>query len=283
MPTIDIEHLQTWVGSQETKVDDITLFPARALDAALDNTSILNKGDALPGFWEWMYFLATPKRVATGIDGHPNRGGFFPPVPLPRRMWAAGKQERFKDLIIGQEAKRISTIKSVDLKEGSTGNLVFVGVNHTFHQNNELCISQDQNIVYREDPAPDAPLPPIKQPPADPTWSVNKLADSVLLFRYSALTYNSHRIHYDKPYATTQEHYPGLVVHGPLLVTLLLNQARKELPETIIKQFKFRAVRPTFENKDFKVQGKLDGDQLSLWSVDHEGALCMQLDAELTS
>lgn len=197
MTDIDISHLQEWVGKQESKDDDIGLFPAQALAAMLDNKVLPVKGDALPAFWEWLYFLASPFSDATGADGHPEKGGFLPPVPLARRMWAAGEVECFQSLIIGQTATRLSTIESVDLKSGSTGTLVFVNVRHDISQNDELCISQVQNIVYREQPAANAPLPPVKPAPEASEFSKQITPDPVLLFRYSALTYNGHRIHYD--------------------------------------------------------------------------------------
>lgn len=283
MSSIDIAHLQTWVGKQETLKDDISLFPAQALAAALDNEVLPQKEDDLPPFWEWMYFLPTPKASATGADGHPAKGGFLPPVPLPRRMWAAGEASYINALKIGQPATRVSTIESVDLKEGSTGTLVFVAVKHEISQNNVLCISQTQNIVYREQPAADAPLPPVKAPPAEPLWSKVITPDPVLLFRYSALTFNGHRIHYDRNYAIQEELYSALVVHGPLLVTLLMELKRSELPNERINHIKFRAVRPTFDDKPFKVEGKHEDGKLQLWSVDNDNAMCMKLDAKLAS
>lgn len=281
MSAIDIEYLKQWVGKQQAQHDDITLFPARALAAALNNASLPEKGDALPLFWEWMYFLPTPLGSETGKDGHPDKGGFLPPVPLPRRMWAAGEVELNHPLLIGQEAKRVSTIESVELKEGSTGTLVFVNVRHDIYQNESLCISQVQNIVYREQPGERSELPPGKPAPEDAQFSAEIDPDPVLLFRYSALTYNGHRIHYDRDYAVDEELYSALVVHGPLLVTLLLELQRHELVERTIKQFKFRAVRPTFDKDSFSVAGKLEGNTLSLWSADAGGNTCMTIKAEL--
>jgi len=281
MTDIDIASLQQWVGRQESKDDDISLFPAQALAAALDNEHIPQKGDELPSFWEWIYFLATPRASATGSDGHPEKGGFLPPVPLPRRMWAAGEVENHKPLIIGQSATRLSTIESVDLKSGSTGTLVFVNVKHEISQNGDLCITQVQNIVYREQPAANAPLPPAKPAPEAFDFSKQVTPDPVLLFRYSALTYNGHRIHYDRNYAIEEELYSALVVHGPLLVTLLLELQRHNLADSTLGKFKFRAVRPTFDNASFTVAGKQEGNQLSLWSADNSGALCMTVKAEL--
>lgn len=281
MTDIDIAHLQEWVGKQETHEDDITLFQARALAAALDNKTLPEKGDELPAFWEWMYFLPTPNASATGHDGHPSKGGFLPPVPLPRRMWAAGSVERFKALVIGQAAKRTSTIESVELKQGSTGTLVFVNVKHDIYQSDELCISQVQNIVYREAPTERAELPPGKPAPTECDASKELTADPVLLYRFSALTYNGHRIHYDRDYAVNEELYPALVVHGPLLVTLLLELQRHELSDVTLKKFKFRAMRPTFDINPFSVSLKREGDALSLWSADHDGFICMSINAEL--
>jgi len=282
MTDIDITYLQEWVGKQETKEDDISLFQAQALAAALDNDLVPQKGDELPPFWEWMYFLATPKASATGADGHPDKGGFLPPVPLPRRMWAAGEVEISNALVIGKPATRLSSIESVELKSGSTGTLVFVNVKHDISQDGVLCISQVQNIVYREQPAADAPMPPAKEAPTEQDFTKTITPDPVLLFRYSALTYNGHRIHYDRTYATEEEFYSALVVHGPLLVTLLLELQRENLAVKALKKFKFRAVRPTFDNHVFNVSGKRDGNALSLWSSDQDNALCMTVKAELS-
>lgn len=280
MTELNLETLQTWVGRQETLEDDISLFPARALAGALDCAVTPQKGDALPPFWEWLYFLPTPSASATGADGHPAKGGFLPPVPLPRRMWAAGEADYLQPLLIGQSAQRISTIESVELKSGSTGALVFVNVRHDIFQNGIRCITQVQNLVYRDHPAPGAPQPPAKAAPTDPEWSRIIQPDPVLLFRYSALTYNGHRIHYDRPYAMQEEGYPALVVHGPLLVTLLLDLLRHSLPDTPLRKIRFRATRPTYDSHPFNVQGKWDAKTLRFWSADHEGALCMSLDAE---
>lgn len=283
MTDIDIKKLQTWVGKQETKQDDIGLFPAQALAAALNNDHVPEKGDALPPFWEWLYFLPTPRGDATGLDGHPDKGGFLPPVPLPRRMWAAGEVECHQALIIGKPATRLSTIESVELKTGSTGVLVFVNVRHDISQEDVLCISQVQNIVYREQPTEKTDLPPGKSAPAELDFMQLVKPDPVLLFRYSALTYNGHRIHYDRDYAINDELYPALVVHGPLLVTLLLELKRQHFEKEVLKKFKFRAVRPTFDTAAFSVSVKRNGENLSLWSADESGSLCMSIQATLAN
>ncbi|ARU56241.1 transcriptional regulator LysR family [Oleiphilus messinensis] len=278
---IDLPRLTSWIGKTETQTDDITLFPAKALAAALDHHLLIDKGDELPPFWEWLYFLPTPRASATGADGHPQKGGFLPPVPLPRRMWAAGEVSQQRPIRVGLPATRNSKIESVDLKQGKSGTLIFVKVHHSISQNEEICVSQIQNIVYREHPAPDAPLPPPQSPPANPDWQLAISADPVLLFRYSALTYNGHRIHYDRTYATEQEFYPGLVVHGPLLVTLLLNQFQKQHPEIKIANYNFKAVRPTFDQNRIGLAGKLNDNTFELWSSDQDNALCMKIQGTL--
>lgn len=283
MTGIDIDYLKTWEGKQETKEDDITLFPAQALAAALNNEHVPQKGDALPPFWEWLYFLPTPRGDATGADGHPDKGGFLPPVPLPRRMWAAGEVECIRPLIIGQPASRVSTIDSVELKSGSSGTLVFVNVRHDISQAGELCISQVQNIVYREAATEPTILPPGKSASADLDVMHLVKPDPVLLFRYSALTYNGHRIHYDRDYAVQEEFYPALVVHGPLLVTLLLELKHQHYGKLNLNSFKFRAVRPTFDTAAFSVSAKQNGKDLSLWSADESGSVCMTLQAILSN
>ena len=280
---IDIEHLQEWVGNSVEMEDDISLFQARALAAALDNETVPVKGDALPPFWEWMYFLPTPTARETGEDGHPDKGGFLPPVPLPRRMWAAGEAKYEQDLIIGQPASRTSTIESVELKSGRSGTLVFVNVRHDIYQNDALCVSQVQNIVYREaSEDTEFKLPPGKPAPSTAAFSEALEADPGVLFRYSALTYNGHRIHYDRPYTTQDEGYPGLVVHGPLLVTLLLELPRKHVGERKVSEFRFRAMRPTFGQQPFTIAGVEKDGELKLWSADFENCLCMSIDATLT-
>jgi 3-methylfumaryl-CoA hydratase len=282
MTDLDIDFLKQWEGRQEVKNDDISLFPAQALAAALNNDHIPQKGDALPVFWEWLYFLPTPRGDATGADGHPDKGGFLPPVPLPRRMWAAGEVDCLKALIIGEPATRVSTIESVELKSGSSGTLVFVNVRHDISQGGGLCISQVQNIVYREAAGGPSELPPGKSASADLDVMHLVKPDPVLLFRYSALTYNGHRIHYDRDYAVREEFYPALVVHGPLLVTLLLELQRQHFSKFRAKSFKFRAVRPTFDTAAFSVSAKRKGAELSLWSADESGSVCMTLTAQLT-
>jgi 3-methylfumaryl-CoA hydratase len=285
MSTIDLEHLRQWVGRERSVHGMLSVFPAQALSAALDHADVPVAGDALPPAWQWLYFVDTPRASATGKDGHPalgpDAGSFLPPVPLPRRMWAAGSFDVLQALKLGQAAVRTTAIKSVEAKTGKSGTLVFVTLAHQISQDGQLCVREAQNLVYREMPTAPAPLPPGEPAPTDADWTRTITPDPVLLFRYSALSYNGHRIHYDRPYAIEQEFYPALVVHGPLLATLLLDLLHEKLPDVRVASYRFRAMRPTFDTSAFQISGKRDGDSVSLWTTDHEGCLGMSATARL--
>jgi 3-methylfumaryl-CoA hydratase len=281
--TIDIDFLKTWIGKERLRQDDLSPFKAQALAAALDREDSLQTGDELPPSWQWLYFVDTPQASATGVDGHPKTGGFLPPAPLPRRMWAAGNYTIHKPLVLGRVAEQHSVIKSVDLKTGKSGTLLFVTVEHNTRQDGELCLREEQNIVYRDMPTAPAPLPAGETAPQDADWRMEITPDPVLLFRYSALTYNGHRIHYDRDYAVNTEFYPALVVHGPLLATLLAELVAKNIPEARMETFAFRAQRPSFDTDKFTVCGKRDGDTLSLWTCSHDGFIGMTAKVKLRS
>lgn len=281
MSQIDIDFLRTWVGKENSVTDDFNPFPARALAAALDHSDLPSKGDALPLPWHWLYFLDTPTASATGCDGHPKKGGFLPPVPLPRRMWAAGSLQVDQPLLLGTSAQRKSTIRSVELKEGKSGALVFVTIEHVLQQNGQVCIREEQNVVYRDMPLAAIPLPLGEIALDNADWCKSLVPDPVLLFRFSALTYNCHRIHYDRKYAIEDEFYPALVVHGPLLATLLLDLVIANCEGERVAKFGFRAVRPTFDLGPLTVSGKRAGNQVSLWSADHQGFVGMTANAVL--
>ncbi|RKJ99248.1 FAS1-like dehydratase domain-containing protein [Alicycliphilus denitrificans] len=317
--TIDtalLAHLQTWQGRTETLGDSIAAVPVQALSATLDRDDPAPAaGTPLPPLWHWMYFLPHARASEIGPDGHPKRGGFLPPVPLPRRMWAGGRLawEPANPLCVGQQVQRRSTIRSVKHKAGRTGELLFVLVEHQYHNERGLALTEEHDIVYRSAPTPHAPTlgtgvsslppegalaarggpsplagdpaPPPQTPPlaGQQAWSRTIAADDVLLFRYSALTFNGHRIHYDRKYVTEVEGYPGLIVHGPLIATLLLDLLRREMPGAQVAAFDFRAVRPTFDLHPFSVHGRpsADGRTVELWAQDHEGFLTMQGTATL--
>jgi 3-methylfumaryl-CoA hydratase len=283
---IDLAHLQTWIGREQVVVDDLSPHPARALSAALERPGYTPPlpvvGDALPPAWQWLYFVDTPSRLQTGADGHPRTGGFLPPVPLPRRMWAAGHFTVHAPLVLGTPAEKHSVVSHVDLKQGSSGTLVFVTVTHTLRQGGQVCIDEEQNLVYRAMPTAPAPLPVGESAPLDADWRIAVQPDPVLLFRFSALTYNGHRIHYDRPYAIEQEFYPALVVHGPLQATLLADSVRAHCPGCGITDFRFRAQRPLFDTDTLWVCGKRAGDRVALWTESHDGFIGMTATAVLT-
>ncbi|MGH8783096.1 FAS1-like dehydratase domain-containing protein [Paraburkholderia sp.] len=274
--------LDAWLDRSETQRDTVTAFPLAALSATLDRAPELKE---VPPLWHWLYFLPVSPLAEAGADGHPKRGGFLPPVPLPRRMWAGGRFTFHAPLKAGDEARRVSTIVNIEDKTGRTGRLVFVTVRHEIDVNGELRIDEEQDLVYRE-ASSDIAGEPRKEPakaPLDHAFSRTIETDPVLLFRYSALTFNGHRIHYDHPYVTQQEGYPGLIVHGPLIATLLVDLVRRELPGATLATFSFRALRPTFVPNPFTVCGKpsVDGTSIELWAKDHDGYLTMRASATL--
>lgn len=276
---IDIDHLRGWVGREQVATQPIDAFPARALGALLDRAELPVLGDTLPLPWHWLYFHDTPTRAGTGVDGHPKRGGFMPPVPLARRMWASGGLKVEAPLRIGEAARKVSVVQAVELKEGKSGPLVFVTLRHEFHQAGRLCLSETQSLVYREAPVAAAPLPAGLADPGRADWSQALTPDPALLFRFSALTYNAHRIHYDRDYAVRDEFYPALVVHGPLLATLLLDLLARECPQATLRSFDFRALRPAFDTDTLRLCGRIDGDRVQLWTLDPQGMVGMMATA----
>lgn len=277
--------LGNWVGRSETVLDTITATPVAALTATLDHpASQIPVGMPLPALWHWLYFLPLHRQSDIGADGHARRGGFLPPVPLPRRMWA-GSQFTFRSPIrVGDAVARTSTIDDVSIKEGRTGKLVFVKVRHELRCNgaSEPALVEFHDIVYREAQGPNDVVPP-PQAAGKGEWRREIVPDDVLLFRYSALTFNGHRIHYDRKYVTEVEGYPGLIVHGPLIATLLMDLLRRQMPGADVASFQFKAVRPTFDLNAFHVHGQphADGKTIRLWASDHDGWLTMDATATL--
>jgi len=283
---LDLAHLQAWIGKTESRVDILSATPVQGLAAMLDREEGEPRaGDPVPPCWHWLYsFTPVPRQSALGPDGHPKRGGFLPPVPLPRRMWAGSRIEFRNPLTVGGVLQRNSTILDVSGKEGRSGSLVFVRVRHEIGNGSEVSLIEEQDIVYRDDPKPGEPAPAAKTAPTESDFGRTIQPDSVLLFRYSALTHNGHRIHYDRPYATAVEGYPGLVVHGPLIATLLLDLLHRNLRHANLARFKFRAVKPLFYVAPFQVCGRRDGDgkTVQLWAQNAEGALAMDATAVIT-
>ena len=276
------DSLQQWVGRTETQSDTIEPRPVTLLSATLDRDDPPpNPGDTLPPLWHWLFFLPVYRHSEAGPDGHARRGGFLPPVPLPRRMWAGSRLEWTRPLRIGDSVTRVSRIVSITNKHGASGELVFVVVRHELSTTAGLSLVEEHDIVYRDVAAAGAAA--IPRAPEAARWARRIVPDDVLLFRYSALTFNSHRIHYDRRYATEVEGYPGLVVHGPLLATLLTDLLRRHGIGETLSRFEFRARRPLFDIAPFDVCGLPDanGNTVSLWAQDADGGLAMQATATL--
>jgi 3-methylfumaryl-CoA hydratase len=275
--------LAAWLGRSEERRDTITATPMAALAATLDRDDAAPAaGTPLPPLWHWLYFLPLQRQSEIGADGHARRGGFLPPVALPRRMWAGGRLAFTQALRVGDAVTRTSRIASIAAKTARSGPLVFVTVEHAIGNGTGAAVREEHDIVYRELPPPGSAGARASAAPTDETFARAIVADEVLLFRYSALTFNGHRIHYDRRYVTEVEGYPGLIVHGPLIATLLVDLLRREHPATELRRFDFKAVSPLFDSQPFTLCGRPDGDRrFALWARDVDGALAMQASAEI--
>jgi len=275
--------LTDWLGNSEERHDQIVAFPANALSATLNYDVKYLDGSVLPPLWHWLYFLPIYRLDQANYDGHAALGGFLPPVKLPRRMWAGSRVSFLYDLTIGTEARKVSTIKSIQQKSGKSGDLVFVTVAHQVFQNDTCCIEEEHDIVYRSAPNIHATAPVLKTTDTPPEFSYVVKPDPILLFRYSALTFNGHRIHYDQPFCIETEGYEGLVVHGPLLATMMLDLIRQNFPDAVVKYFQFRALAPVFDTMKFEVCGcKISSSEVEIWIKRDDGVLAMSGSANLS-
>ncbi len=279
-------HLAQWVGRTEETRDLVRPEAVQGLAAMLDRAQTPLEGERLPPLWHWMFFQPMARQSELELDGHPPRGSFLPPVRLPRRMWAGGalRFEPGVDLIVGAAASRRSRIDSVICKSGRSGPLVFVAVEHAISDAlGRLAITERQDLVYRADAPrlnePPSPEVAITQPP--PAWRRRIEPGPVLLFRYSALTFNGHRIHYDRPYAMTVENYSGLVVHGPLIATLLLELLHTAQPQARVSSFEYRASAPLFDDAPFFTCGRPVGERIELWAQSSSGRVAMSANVTL--
>jgi 3-methylfumaryl-CoA hydratase len=275
MAEIDVEKLRNWIGRTETARDTITPRLVREFRATLGNNA-LERTDMAPPAIHWCLAPAALPPEKLGRDGHPEKGGFLPPVPLPRRMWAGGRIAFHQPLLEGDEVTRTSRIADIAAKSGRTGNLVFVTVEHEFATKRGLTVSEEQDIVYREDQAVS-----VAQPQAAETTGAHQVvveATTTLLFRYSALTFNGHRIHYDVDYAREVENYAGLVVHGPLQATLMLHLAAKLNGGDCPARFSYRGMAPLFAGTPFSVNADTTG--LSFWTANDTGHVAMRASCE---
>lgn len=278
-----------WVGRVETTTDTVSADHAQRLFASLDDDRTTQDGDALPPGWHWLYFNPFPRRGDLDDDGHPKRGGFLPPVPLPRRMWAGGSVSYRAPITVGASARRRSEITGVRSVSGRSGQLVFVTVQHVISVGDRTCVVEDQNIVYRGQPTADGTPPaerpgePPAEPPAD--WVDTITPDPTLLFRYSALTSNGHRIHYDHRYVTEREGYPALVVHGPLTATLLQRFATRCAAGPTLARFDFRGVYPLFVDASITLEARLgeQPEKLDLRAVNPRGVVAMTATASFST
>jgi 3-methylfumaryl-CoA hydratase len=277
-PTNDIETLLTWKGRTETATEVISPDWCMRMQHSLDRTEELSVGDPLPPLWHFTLHLGSVPLSGLGRDGHPKRGGFLPPVALPRRMWAGGHCTFHGDILIGDTVTKTSTIDDVVMKTGRTGDLCFVTVRHELAAGGEARIVEEQDLVYREHPTADAPKPEPKPAPLEADWERTIEPSSVMLFRYSALTFNGHRIHYDRDYARDVEGYAGLVFHGPLTATLLADLALAEGGRPLAT-FSFRAMAPLFDTEPFTIAGSPTEDGAEFWARTPTGGLAMRAEA----
>lgn len=267
-----------WVGRQIEQHDSLRTQPAAFMQAMLDRETSVAEGQPVPPLWHWLYFLEAKRASELGRDAHPRKGGFLPPIELPRRMWAGGRFEFHAPLIFGKQAQKKSTIKSIKEKSGRSGKLCFVTVLHEVFQEGALCLTEEHDIVYREDPAPDAPPPEPPIAPENGSVCESVTPTQVMLFRYSALTFNGHRIHYDVDYARDVEGYDGLVFHGPLTATLLVDLAARQFGRSP-KHFFFKGQAPIAGLHPFEILGSKRANSMELWARRDDGVLAMSASA----
>lgn len=269
-----------WEGQSWEQEDVIDGGLVAGMSAALDRNDVQPKtGDPLPPCWHWMYFRDTTRQSQLGIDGHGGRRGNMPTIPLPRRMWAGSNIIFVSPLRIGETALKHTLIKNITPKMGNSGQLIFVKLEHTIlNSSEEIVIKEEQNLVYREDHKSSRATKPTFAISNKPTWTRKIDPDPVLLFRYSALTFNPHRIHYDRNYSTEIEGYPGLVVHGPLIATLMLDLCRRNCLDKIINEFSFRALAPLFDVSPVLLGGVYapDTQTVEVWAAREDGNVASQ-------
>ncbi|MEO9600334.1 MaoC family dehydratase N-terminal domain-containing protein [Parasphingorhabdus sp.] len=269
-----------WIGKSETRHDVVTPGLLQRFCATIDTPVT----DDIPQGLHWCLCLPDAPTTQLAEDGHPAKGGFLPPIPLPRRMWASSSVSFDHALQPGDAVSRISTVANIEEKSGKSGDLVFVAVNHETRVGDLVAIRERQNIVYRA-PAPSAaPTAQISSVPPNLDgwdWQQKITPSEPLLFRYSALTFNSHRIHYDKPYATQEEGYPGLVVQGPLMATLLLNLAANQLGAKKLSRFSFRGQAPAFANAALYLVGRRQDENVTLAVLGNDGREVMTAQATI--
>lgn len=290
-----------WLGKTESCSEIIGPNPLRGFAALLDRPDKpFEAGSPLPPLWHWFYFLEMAPQSEIASDGHAQKGGFLPPIELLRRMWAGSRFRFNHPLHVGETVIRRSRINSIEFKQGRSGRLAFVEVGHEYESPAGLAFSEQHEIVYREarPPAKAAgsdntaneqrktetrPEKASAEPAPGADFSRETQADAIALFRYSALTFNAHRIHFDRDYVREVEGYPGLLVHGPLLATLLLDELLRQCPEQRLLEFSFRVLHPVFDTDSFRLCGRQPdaAGRTELWIVNQQGALCLRGEAKM--
>ncbi len=268
---------QDWTGRTSVEIGTIALEPAYRLAATLGHPDPagLRIGAELPPLWNWIYFVAVAPAAEIGADGHPRRGGFLPPVDLPRRMWAGSRCKFHGPLRIGDEVTKVSNIVKVETKSGRAGEMVFVTVRHDISRGGATLYEEEQDIVYMAIPEQFSPPDPVPVPDCAHVRAAP--VDAVVLFRFSAVTFNGHRIHYDRDYAMATEKYPGLVVHGPLQAIWLMEAATAWFPDRRAATFQFRGLRPLFDFDTVSLHGAPNADGgLDLFTANADGAIGMK-------
>lgn len=283
MSAIDLNHLRSWIGKSRSDEDAIAARHARLMAATVDYGAAerIRDGERLPPVWHWLYFLDGPPTSTLGRDGHPARGGFLPPVPLPNRMWAGGRVALLAPVPIGATVRKTSTILKVDHKQGRSGDLVFVTVQHELTSSQgETLLREEQDLVYKDATPPSQKASAPVTPPAAP-HTKSYTPTPPMLFRYSALTFNGHRIHYDVDYCRDVEGYRDLVVHGPLNATMLADYA-EEASGRLLREFNYRGVSPALLGSAITLRAKpVDEHNLVLHATLEDGAVYMQAEAVL--
>jgi len=277
-----IEEYRKWIGRTEVVTQPAELWPVCGLYAVLDKAEPPKIGDTLPPCGHWLYFTPMVGQSKIGFDGHPERGDFLPPITEPRRMWAASDIAFHAPIKLGDNLEKRARIADVSLKEGATGALIFVTIENEYRVAGTLCLSEKQSLVYRDPPKPDEAPPPPKAAPAKPDWSKKIEPDPVMLFRYSAITFNGHRIHYDHPYVSGDEGYRNIIVQGQLIATWLLDTFAAQNPHIEIRRFSFRALKPLFSGEPFFAEGaRNDTGGFDLWARNNEGHLTLSAKLEV--
>ncbi len=281
---MSFDHLKDWIGKTEETGDVAAAVPLLGLAATLDHLDPPWRKGEVPPLGHWLYFLPRAPQREIGPDGHPKRGGFLPPVELPRRMWAGSEFQFLAPIPIGASITRRSTIANVEHKAGRSGDMVFVRVEHEVSTEEMAAIREVHTIVYREAPKERSGVtdgsPSSDESKMSPEFQREIVPDTVLLFRYSALTFNGHRIHYDRSYCEQVEGYPGLIVHGPLTATLLMDLYLRQRPGARVTSFRFRARSPLFDIHPFAVCGVHKPQGAALWALSHDGAIAMTAELE---